>query len=312
MQIKAIINKIPELLTISCIIDVCSYKPGNVSRFLDFEDVSFEDFIISSIAIFNPTRILTEKSYKVIRRKLPLRNIRIGYYMKKALINTRKYVKSNTNLGIVMLSYPLLVAVVYSIVRDNLENLSKNCIKVLKSTTYKDTIDLYKAIVISNANIPNVNRLNVYDENSFKIIKRNNINLYEIMKYTPKYDLIAKEYLEGYPITIDTSKKIYKLISKGFSLRKAVEHVYISLLSKYEDSHIIKTKGLDYAKIVKKYAKEVLDGRIGVKEFESYLIENKLNPGAIADIIVSSTFLFLIYYYAEKNNRKGLEIWLKY
>lgn len=303
-----LIERLPEFLSIACLIEVSSYKPGNVSRYLDFEDVTFEDFLISSVSIYNPARELSRRSYLIIRKGFPLEKIRIGYFMRKAIERTLFYVRSNTNLGIVMLTFPLIPSIIFSILKNDLEKLSENIITILRNTSYKDTIDLYRAINLSKANLPKANFLDVKDSDSIRIIKERKINLYDVMKYSEEYDLISKEYLTGYKISISSAKELLDNVMDGLRLTNAVENLYIKLLATYEDSHIIKTRGYEIAKRVKEIAKDVLNGNLDIRDLENFLIENRINPGAIADIITSSIFLFFIYYYAEENRWKGMEI----
>ena len=307
-----VIKRIPEILSISCILEVSSYKPGNVSRYLDFEDTSFEEFLISSISIYRSVEKLVEKTYRVLSKDMPLSKIHLGYYIKDAILNTKRYVKSNTNLGIIMLTFPLVASSVYSILKDDLENIFINATRILRETTYKDTIYLYEAIKISGANLPRVKDLDVFDKKSHEKIIREKINMYEIMKRTWKYDLIAREYVNGYKITRECFEMISDFIRKGYGLLSAIQKSYIFLLSKYEDSHIAKLRGLEEARLVKEYARKLIDGEINLEEFENFLTENKLNPGATADIITAATFSFLFINYAKENNRKGVEIRFKY
>ena len=40
-----------QLATLACLYDVIAAKPGNVHRGADFEDVHFEDFAVSAVAL---------------------------------------------------------------------------------------------------------------------------------------------------------------------------------------------------------------------------------------------------------------------
>ena len=80
----------------ACVWEVCAPKPGNVNRLHDFADTRFEDFLLSAIAI-GPALLEADRHD-------------VGQTIWQAVRDTRQLVRSNTNLGIVLLLAPLAKA----------------------------------------------------------------------------------------------------------------------------------------------------------------------------------------------------------
>src|SRR5438309_2069504 len=78
---------------LACIWEVTARKPGNVSRYHDFADTTLVDFLASAAAIA-PVLELAERR-------------RIGETVLAGVRATRQVVRSNTNLGILLLLAPL-------------------------------------------------------------------------------------------------------------------------------------------------------------------------------------------------------------
>ena len=82
-------KRIAKLVQEACIREVCTPKPGNVDRCHDFIDTSFEDFLLSAIAI--------GPAFEDAGR------VGVGRTILKAVEASRQQVQSNTNLGITLL-----------------------------------------------------------------------------------------------------------------------------------------------------------------------------------------------------------------
>jgi len=72
--------------------------------------------------------------------------------------------------------------------------------------------------------------------------------------------------------------------------------MFLELLANHLDTLIIRKAGLEEAKLVKKKAKEVLTGKLDLKEFDKILREKKdlRNPGSLADIMAVSLSLLIL------------------
>ena len=101
---------ISKISSISSVLEVSGYpKPGNVHRMNDFPDMVFEDFLISGVV----TGETIENATKHIK-KHGVENSQVGKYILNAINETDKWIKNNTNLGIMMLEVPIAQATIIS------------------------------------------------------------------------------------------------------------------------------------------------------------------------------------------------------
>ncbi len=101
---------IAKISQIASVLEVSGHpKPGNVHRTQDFEDMVFEDFLISGIAVGNIMKKAAKCGLKY-RDKGELYKIRLGELIREAVLETNRWVENNTNLGIIMLLTPLSAA----------------------------------------------------------------------------------------------------------------------------------------------------------------------------------------------------------
>ena len=84
---------IGQCATLACLLEVSAPKPGNVHRGADFEDMTFVDFAISAVAI-------APAMENAVRHG-------VGQAVWEAIQATRALVRTNTNLGTVLLLAPL-------------------------------------------------------------------------------------------------------------------------------------------------------------------------------------------------------------
>ncbi|WP_423792511.1 triphosphoribosyl-dephospho-CoA synthase [Methanocaldococcus indicus] len=270
---------------IACCLEVSSFKPGNVHRNRDFDDIKYHHFIASGIGFGNVV-------YEAAKD-----NKNLGMYIKKAVEESKKWSPTNANLGIVILHIPLSMAAgklnIFSV-----KKLKKNLEKILKNTTVEDALNFYDAVLLANPNIGKAKKGPDAFSNNAKIeIFEKNLTLYDIFKISSEWDNISKEMVTNYKISFEGYeylKKYYE--SDGINL--AITKTYLKILSKYPDTLIARKKGYDVAEEVSKLAKEIIDDFSIDKViiFDNYLSKegNKLNPGTTADIVASSLMIFLL------------------
>ena len=87
-------KQIAQLAQTACILEVCAPKPGNVNRNHDFDDTSLEDFLRSAIAVGSAFENAARAG--------------VGRTIWQATVDTNRWVRSNTNLGIILLLTPLV------------------------------------------------------------------------------------------------------------------------------------------------------------------------------------------------------------
>ncbi|MCX8175763.1 MAG: triphosphoribosyl-dephospho-CoA synthase, partial [Candidatus Bathyarchaeota archaeon] len=186
-------EEIANLAQLAIALEAYSYpKPGAVHRFSDFKDTRLEHFIAGSIAVGPAMKKLAFKGLLVKSGKIGLQNVCIGKHIMEAIILTRSLHRGgNTNLGVVTLLAPTTVSVAmtgYSYHRKfNINSLSENVKKIVKSTTVRDAVNFYKAVReakagglgrIADCRIPDVS-----NPNSLKILQNKSITLYDVMMF---------------------------------------------------------------------------------------------------------------------------------
>lgn len=271
---------------IACCFEVGSFKPGNVHKNRDYDDIKYHHFISSGIAFGD-----------VIHQACLEKN-NIGNLIKKGVIESKKWSPTNANLGIIMLHMPIAIAA------SNLDKFSESALKIetekiIKNTTVQDAIDVYGAIEIALAfvnapeNGPDLKSKDAKDE----LIEKN-LTLYDVFKISSTWDSISNEWTENFKISYKGYNLIKEYYEKYDNINIAVTKTFINLLSNYPDTLIARKKGIDVSKMVSEKAKEVLNNfnEESVLEFDKFLSKegNKLNPGTTADLIASSLLIFLL------------------
>ncbi|AVB76258.1 triphosphoribosyl-dephospho-CoA synthase [Methanococcus maripaludis] len=271
---------------IACCFEVGSFKPGNVHKNRDYDDIKYHHFISSGIAFGD---IIYEAC---------LEKNNIGNFIKKGVIESKKWSPTNANLGIIMLHMPIAIAA-SNLDKFSESQLKKETEKIIKNTTVQDAIEVYGAIEIALAfvntpeNGPDLKSKDAKDE----LIEKN-LTLYDVFKISSTWDSISNEWTENFKISYKGYNLIKEYYEKYNNINIAVTKTFINLLSNYPDTLIARKKGIDVAKMVSEKAKEVLNNfnEESVLEFDKFLSKegNKLNPGTTADLIASSLLIFLL------------------
>lgn len=283
---------------LACLLEVACPKPGNVSRFKDFEDTRLEHFLASGAAIGEAIRESYIRGRKVSKGELEISKIGIGKMIKNAIIDTKKWhLGGNTNLGIVMLLIPLSSACgmleTFSISR-----IRKNVDKIVKETTPLDAVHFYDAIRIAKPFLPRISKLDVFDDSSKTEILDREITFYDIMRLSSQ-DSVARELVSKMKVSCELGyPTIIKVYEKEKDINKAILNAFLEILSKIPDSLIAKKFGIDAAQEVLERAKEIIRSGMRteeIKRFDEYLRRRGWNPGTTADLVTSSLMLALLY-----------------
>jgi triphosphoribosyl-dephospho-CoA synthase len=124
----------------------------------------------------------------------------------------------------------------------------------------------------------------------------------ELMEASAERDLVAEELSSGLPIVFKCGLPYYEAhIKEGSTasapdMRAAILRTYLYLLSKYPDTFIAKKQGMKKALEVSDKAKEALQGKLPVAQFDAWLrsSDNSLNPGTTADLVAAVLFSYLL------------------
>ena len=265
---------------LACLIEVSAAKPGNVSPTRHFRDAQYEDFLASAAAIGPAMMRAGERP--------------IGPTVLAAVRDTARWVKSNTNLGLVLLIAPLARA---AIVHDG-EPLNDAVSAVLAATTVADARAVYTAIRLARpGGLGEVDDQDINEEPT--------ATLREVMALAAGRDAIAREYATGFATTFGLgAPAIRQARSDGLSWDHATIEAYLTLLASDPDSLIARKQGLDVARDVSRQAARTLSaggvrtpaGRSEIESLDIALRDpaNAMNPGTTADLTAAALFVVLL------------------
>jgi triphosphoribosyl-dephospho-CoA synthase len=288
-------NYVAKCAQIASVLEVSGHpKPGNVHRTRDFEDMVFEDFLISGVVIGDQARKAASRGLKYGDDPDSHHKIRVGNLIKESVLETDLWVENNTNLGIIMLIIPLSAAAGMS---KDLINLRENLDRIMRATTPHDAVDLYNAINVADAGgMGEHEDLSVSDESSVEILLEENINLFQVLEMSSEWDMLSYELTHTMNIAFEIGHPIFHDLKGREGINTATVHTFLSILSQYPDTLIQRKYGEEIAIDVSRGAKGILDmggilnkkGRVELFKFEEYLLSNNLNPGTTADLTASS------------------------
>jgi triphosphoribosyl-dephospho-CoA synthase len=280
-------RQVAQAAQIACLLEVSAPKPGNVSRYADFADTRFEDFLLSAIAI-GPAMERAGRSG-------------LGQTILRAIKDTQKLVRSNTNLGIVLLLAPLAQACFGA------GELRENLAQVLAALTVQDAHHAYAAIRLARpGGLGRASQADVTEEPA--------ISLYQAMALARDRDAIAREYVTNFAITFEMGypalKEAWRTADELCSPKvsdpgeRAIVQAYLTILAHVPDTLIARKRGADMARQVSRRAEEVLalggaftaQGRKELVGLDRALRDERhtLNPGTTADLTAATIFVFLL------------------
>jgi triphosphoribosyl-dephospho-CoA synthase len=272
-------DEIATFAQAACLIEVSARKPGNVSPGRDFADTTFEDFLLSAVAIGPAFRRAAEAG--------------VGETALAAVQATHHRVHANTNLGIALLLAPLACAA-----GREPPPLRAALSRVLSGLSVGDARAAYAAIRLANpGGLGRASAQDVRDDPT--------VTLRESMGLAAERDTIAREYVTDYDVTFRLGvPAIREARARGCSLTSAATEAYLRVLSEVPDTLIARKEGVAAARAVSDRARGVLGtGPPGSTEraraeeaFDRELRErgNRLNPGTTADLVVAALFVSLV------------------
>lgn len=286
---------VSKMAQMAAVLEVSGHpKPGNVHRTQDFDDMVFEDFLISGILIGSTMKKSAERGLKYKDKPDLLHKIKLGEIIREAVQETDKWIANNTNLGIVMLLTPLSAAAGMS---TEFEDLRENLDKIMKATTPEDAVNLYDAINIADAGgMGKREDLDVGSEKAKELLVEMSINMFHVLDISSKWDLLSYELTNRMPVTFKVGFPVFKQVKAVHGINKATVQTFLTILSKYPDTLISRKYDDKSARKVSNDAKAILEeggvltdnGSSMLKEFDKKLLKNKLNPGTTADLTASS------------------------
>ncbi len=261
----------------ACGLDVAVRKPGNVSVHSAGHRMQAEQFLASAAAAADA---------------LCDRRLGVGARIEAAVAATRAAVGCNTNLGIVLLCVPLAVAWERA-GGAGLAGLRTALDEVLRELDVDDARAAYRAIALASpAGLGRVQAQDVHEVPQ--------LGLRDAMALAAERDSIARQYRDGFRDILDEGlRALRESAAPGAMLGDAVQHLYLSLLARWPDSHIVRKLGAGVAHTVTDEAARWLfrlrddfsSGRgAEFAAWDKSLKERGINPGSSADMTVATLF----------------------
>ena len=264
---------------LACLLEASAPKPGNVFPGRRFHDIGYEDFLASAVAI-GPA--LAEAG-----------RVPIGVTVRTAIEATRRWTRSNTNLGIVLLLAPLARAALRpgGTLRDHVR-------AVLGATTVADAAEVYAAIRLARPG-------GLGKEAREDVAGTPSVSLLEAMTLAAERDDVAREYATGYQTTFEIGAPALRAArAEGLSWTESTVEGYLRLLAARPDTHITRKLGREAADAVSRRAGEVVAaggvrseaGRRALATFDAELRDegNRRNPGTTADLSCAALFVVIL------------------
>lgn len=272
--------EIARAVQTACVLEVSAEKPGNVTRHEDFWDTGLSHFVVSAVAVGPAFQAVAQAS--------------VGQIILQAIRDTQRLVKTNTNLGMVLLLAPLAKAATL----DHPQGLRAGVARVLASLTVEDAQMAYEAIRIAAPG--GLGKLERYDVQSPQV----DITFREAMGLAQSRDAVAREYVTDFGTTFDVGYRTLRhLCEEGHGFSDSIVQTALTILSRVPDTLITRKNGIEIAEQISRRAQQILQiggvlserGREEVRHFDQSLRDEKhaLNPGTTADLTTAAIFVFL-------------------
>jgi triphosphoribosyl-dephospho-CoA synthase len=275
--------------TLACVYEATAPKPGNVHPGLGFEDsTDYAHFVSSAVAIGPILERAGESG--------------VGRTVLDGVQATRRAVRTNTNLGTLLLIAPMAAV-------PNDYSLADGIDAILNALTDDDTSFVYEAIRCSKAG--GLGRSEDADVNAEAAPK---ISLVTAMRIAADRDLVARQYTNAFADVFEgPTVWIAEGIEAGWPLSQAIVHAHVRQIARHGDSLIARKCGASLSAEASERAKAVLQsGLPECLEYESALADfdgwlradgHRRNPGTSADFIAAGLFVLL------REGRLNWQIW---
>lgn len=274
---QALPLSVGQCATLACLLEATAPKAGNVHRGADFEDLTFHDFVMSSVVI--------APAIEQAAAGAP-----VGQVVLSAVRNTQAWVGTNTNLGTLLLLAPLAAA-------PRGEALAAGVSAVLDGLTSDDARDIWQAINLAvPGGMGQVAEMDLADPPP--------PDLMLAMRAAAERDRIAWQYAHRFEdIFGRVVPWLVALQGTFLSLADIVVHVQLQLMAELPDSLIARKCGEETARRASQMAAAALHaGHPGSYDYLQRLADldfwlrsdgHRRNPGTTADLIAAGLFVAL-------------------
>ena len=270
------------LAQFACILEVLARKAGNVHPGSAFADATIVDFLLSAQAIAPALGRATE--------------LGLGATVLAATQATQLVTATNTNLGILLLLTPLVLASTVSS-SPSPAQLRTGTTTILAQTTVADSEAVYAAIrLVAPGGLGTAKEQDVRELPT--------LPLTEIMRLAADRDLVARQYASGFAEVFDIGHAgLSEALAAGQALEDAILTMQLRLISELGESLIRRKVGPAIEEEARRRAAAVLDSgwpqeprsKPAFLDFDAWLRADGhcRNPGAVADLVTASLFVAL-------------------
>jgi triphosphoribosyl-dephospho-CoA synthase len=263
----------------ACLLELQAFKPGNARRGGDLPGLTYRDLVLSATAIGPAFRRLARG--------------RIGRLVLQAVRDTRRHVRTNTNLGIILMLAPLARA---ALLRGG--PLRARLRRVLRNLDRRDARDVYGAIRLARpGGLGRVARQDVRSTPTATLL--------DCMRLAAARDAVAREYATDYRTVFEiVLPALRRLRARRVAPPVAIAQAYLTLLAARPDTLITRKAGPDEAREVSRQAARALAaggmlaprGRALAERLDRRLRRARppLNPGATADLTVAALCVLIL------------------
>ncbi|SDR47761.1 triphosphoribosyl-dephospho-CoA synthase [Paraburkholderia fungorum] len=272
----------------ACTLDVVTPKPGNVSMQSPGHGMRAEQFLASAEASADA---------------LFVPGAPVGQRILDAVSRTRDTVGCNTNLGIVLLVAPLAAALEHCVAPLSVPTWRASAEHVLAALDLDDARLAYRAIALANPG-------GLGDAPEQPVQAAPSVGLRDAMRLASERDSIARQYANGFADIFETGLTAYltERARHEPDVRHAAEaamlSVFLAVLARWPDSHIVRKHGEALAQSVTLAAREHearwrdAPHRAGsalataqLDAWDADLKRRAINPGTSADLAVATLFV---------------------
>jgi triphosphoribosyl-dephospho-CoA synthase len=267
-------NQIAAAFVAACRDELDAPKPGNVHVFADGHRMTAADFERSAVAAAAP---------------LAAAGTRVGQRIFDAVEATATAVGSNTNLGIILLCAPLAAAA-----ESQPRDLRAALHEVLLALDLQDADRAFRAIV--RAAPAGLGRTERHDVSAPAAV-----DLRAAMAEAADRDRIAQQYVSDFADVFMVGKpRFAQVLAASGDRRLATVSVFLTFLTEFPDSHILRKHGAVVAERVRRSATALqrraqaarcLDDVLpALLASDAELKAAGINPGTSADLTVATLF----------------------
>lgn len=258
----------------ACRAELAALKPGNVHIHSAGHGMEVAHF---------------ERAAAAAARHIAQPELRVGERILASVEASLAVAGCNTNLGIVLLSAPLVAAAL----RPGPSSLRQRLSEVLAELDRKDAEAAFRAIALANPG-----GLGASAEADVRAPAQ--VDLKAAMALAAGRDRIAAQYVTDFA---DVFTIGVPALDEDPCASRGVENAYLALLSAFPDSHIARKFGAETAETVRREAAlvkaEVLEAgpaarHAALAAFDQSLKGRGLNPGTTADLTVASILAALL------------------